>query len=57
MIPGCHDLDEDVAAELRAEDRARRAFMAKLSRHPDPRDPEYPGHFEPEEGDEDETED
>ena len=57
MIPGCHDLDENVAAELRAEDRARRAFMAKLSRHPDPRDPEYPGHFEPEEGDEDETKD
>ena len=57
MTPAFRDLDEDVAAELRAEARARRMFMARLYRHPDPRDPEYPGHFEPEEGDEDETED
>ena len=40
------EIDESTAAELRAEDLRRRRYLAALSRHPDPRDPDYPGDLE-----------
>jgi hypothetical protein len=50
----CHDPEyaEWCIAEARAEDRAARAYHARLMAHPDPRDPDYPGP----DGDEDEDE-
>ena len=41
--------DESTAAELRADDLRQRRYRAALSRHPDPRDPDYPGDLEEEE--------
>ena len=41
------ELDDDDAAErqeLDWYDRQRRAYQVKLMAHPDPRDPDYPGH-------------
>ena len=35
--------DESTAAELRADDLRQRRYRAALSRHPSPRDPDYPG--------------
>ena len=35
---------ESDMAELAAQDRAVRAYSRQLSRHPDPRDPDWPGH-------------
>ncbi len=37
------DYDDHEAADLAAEDRARRAYLARLARHPDCRDPDHPG--------------
>jgi hypothetical protein len=50
----CHDMEywEEMKAEAAAEDRAARAYHARLMAHPDPRDPDYPGP----DGDEDEDE-
>lgn len=35
-------LDDDTAAELAAEGRHQRSLLARLMRHPDPRDPDHP---------------
>ena len=35
---------ESDMADLAAQDRAARAYSRQLSRHPDPRDPDWPGH-------------
>ena len=35
---------ESDMAELAAQDRAARAYSRQLCRHPDPRDPDWPGH-------------
>lgn len=35
--------DQDTIDDLRAEDRKRRQYQARLAAHPDPRDPDYPG--------------
>lgn len=35
---------ESDMADLAAQDRAARAYSRQLYRHPDPRDPEWPGH-------------
>ena len=43
------EIDESTAAELRADDLRQRRYRAALSRHPDPRDPDYPGDLEEEE--------
>ena len=40
------DFDAITAADLRAEDLRKRRHLAALSRHPDPRDPDYPGDLE-----------
>lgn len=48
-IPIFDECDEITAAELRAEDLRKRRYLAALSRHPDPRDPDYPGDLEEEE--------
>lgn len=45
-IPIFDECDEITAAELRAEDLRKRRYLAALSRHPDPRDPDYPGDLE-----------
>lgn len=37
------DFDESEAADLAAEDRAQRAYLGRLLRHPDCRDPDHPG--------------
>lgn len=37
------DFDAGTADELRAEAAAARRFLGALRRHPDPRDPDYPG--------------
>lgn len=42
-IPIFDECDEITAAELRAEDLRKRRYRAALSRHPSPRDPDYPG--------------
>ena len=42
--------DECTADELRAEDRCARRYQAALSRHPDPRDPDYPGDIDDDAG-------
>lgn len=42
--------DEDELDDLRIEARAERQYRNRLARHPDPRDPHYPG---PDEGEED----
>lgn len=41
-----YDYDEydDVKAELLAERRAEQRYRGRLMRHPDPRDPDWPGH-------------
>lgn len=50
---GCDpDLWEDAAAEHRAEERARRAYHFALLRHPDQRDPDYPGDDDDDDDDE-----
>lgn len=43
------DFDAITAADLRAEDLHQRRYSAALCRHPDPRDPDYPGDLEEEE--------
>lgn len=43
------DFDAITAADLRAEDLNQRRYSAALCRHPDPRDPDYPGDLEEEE--------
>jgi hypothetical protein len=35
--------DDDDIQELRAQDQAERWMRNELLRHPDPRDPDYPG--------------
>ena len=35
---------ESDMADLAAQDRAARAYSRQLCRHPDPRDPDWPGH-------------
>ena len=40
--------DDSEAAELRAEARYARRFRNMLARHPDPRDPDWPGDDEEE---------
>lgn len=42
------DGEEADRAELRAEGRAERRRAAALLAHPDPRDPDWPGHWEAE---------
>lgn len=37
---------EDTCAELRAEVAHQKRYQAQLARHPDPRDPDWPGHAE-----------
>ena len=49
-IPIFDECDEITAAELRAEDRCARRYQAALSRHPDPRDPDYPGDIDDDAG-------
>lgn len=39
------ELFDDYRNELAAEDKARRRLRNQLSRHPDPRDPDWPGHW------------
>ena len=41
------------ADELRAEDRDAKRRLAALIRHPDPRDPDYPGDLNESEADRD----
>lgn len=36
----------DECPELLAERNAKRRYQAQLARHPDPRDPDWPGHAE-----------
>lgn len=48
--------DDSTRDDLRAEAAANRRYHALLCRHPDPRDPEWPGHCEPEDTTEQETE-
>lgn len=43
----CPDYDEFMAARLR-----RSQYNSKLFHHPDPRDPDYPGHDHEDEDDE-----
>lgn len=42
---------EDTCAELRAEVAHEKRYQAKLSAHPDPRDPDWPGHADEPESD------
>ncbi len=42
---------DDFEGELIAQDRASRQYQAELLRHPDPRDPDYPGDIEEDEND------
>lgn len=37
------EFDACTADDLRAEAAAQRRYRAALTRHPDPRDPDYPG--------------
>lgn len=37
---------EDTCAELRAEVAHQKRYQARLAAHPDPRDPDWPGHAE-----------
>ena len=37
------EFDACTADDLRAESAAQRRYLAALTRHPDPRDPDYPG--------------
>jgi hypothetical protein len=39
------DADESEIAELKAEARLKRQHFNRLMAHPDPRDPEWPGHW------------
>ena len=39
-----HAYREDTIAELKAEARAEKRWRDRLAAHPDPRDPEWPGH-------------
>lgn len=36
-------IDQDEAHELRMDVRKRNQYERDLARHPDPRDPDYPG--------------
>lgn len=51
-MPYPHHLDTDPDPELDAEDSETRRRLARLAAHPDPRDPDYPGDIEDDEGDE-----
>ena len=45
------DYRDDIIAELKAEARAEKRWRDRLAAHPDPRDPEWPGHDEDEDDD------
>lgn len=46
--------EDDEAYDLYIEARHARQYHAKLMRHPDPRDPDYPGDPDDNEGEDDE---
>ena len=43
MITPGSELDAIERSELLAERKSERRYLSQLSRHPDPRDPDYPG--------------
>ena len=43
MITPGSELDAIERSELLADRKAERRYLSQLSRHPDPRDPDYPG--------------
>ena len=42
------DQDDPEWQELALRDREKRRYQAELLRHPDPRDPDYPGEWQDE---------
>ena len=52
MITPGSELDAIERSELLADRKAERRYLSQLARHPDPRDPDYPG---PDEADDERT--